>query len=667
MNSRYRVNLRLLQEAAEHAAGKENIQVQVQEYNQLLRKQIDLLNHYCTIKYEELLLEIQNVAKHIRRVTQIASEGNDLISEKELSIILLSSERQLTAAGEDVVALELCIRENFQLLIKSIINFDNIVMTSAAPWFIAQLTREGFANVNSDQLLIALSLCWEKWRLLESRDWMDKNNENAWKPPESFVRNTIKYWIRPDKVCKCKASIVRYLPYLIFGLSIKELSYILDPYEIESEKPKQEVCDSQLVSSVYFDSDKGYSYQRRIQRMEKAELIRFRWYGENAQTVHDKAIPIFVERKTHHESWSGQDSVKERFSLPQKKIYDYIRGQLDLDQWVQHLDPESKKTKNILKLGKEISKSIQQRDLQPMLRTSYLRSAFQRSDRNDIRFSLDTNLCMVDEYNPELWDKMGPVDEGEELPPKGVPSKVSDDDFDGHNPGDGRNPGGDRRAVVGNMAERGRGGKYRPWCKTDHEILSGNQVVRFPYAVLEVKLQTEQPQWVSKMLYDCGATMVYKFSKFQHGFAFLHRNMLPPDVPLPHWIEDFENRGYVQGFQLPSVGTNQLSMSQGRRGLLSGTIPGALRLRDGGMNDSFYVNTVYSRGRNVKKYDPKSIFACERTLMHYCRKALFVFAAGLAAFQKGWNASGIAAIVSGMACVIYSFLVYKTRMHKIVK
>lgn len=38
--------------------------------------------------------------------------------------------------------------------------------------------------------------------------------------------------------------------------------------------------ESQLLSSVYFDSADATSYQERIRREEGARLVRFRWYGE---------------------------------------------------------------------------------------------------------------------------------------------------------------------------------------------------------------------------------------------------------------------------------------------------------------------------------------------------------------------------------------------------
>lgn len=44
------------------------------------------------------------------------------------------------------------------------------------------------------------------------------------------------------------------------------------------------------------------------------------------------------------------------------------------------------------------------------------------------------------------------------------------------------------------------GHPFEPWCRVGEEICGKDQVVRFPYAVLEVKLRALQPPWVSNIL-----------------------------------------------------------------------------------------------------------------------------------------------------------------------
>ena len=62
--------------------------------------------------------------------------------------------------------------------------------------------------------------------------------------------------------------------------------------------------------------------------------------------------------------------------------------------------------------------------------------------------------------------------------------------------------------------------------------------MRFPYAVLEVKLSgtNDFPDWVVAMIRDCRCVQVHKFSKYQHALAFLHQDKA---IVAPHWYTHF--------------------------------------------------------------------------------------------------------------------------------
>lgn len=91
---------------------------------------------------------------------------------------------------------------------------------------------------------------------------------------------------------------------------------------------------------MYYDDDHFSQYGTRLRRDEGAQLFRVRWYVPGplrtlklvyvsphlatrfrAPTLCRYGPPkipapttnIFVERKTHHEKWTGEESVKERF------------------------------------------------------------------------------------------------------------------------------------------------------------------------------------------------------------------------------------------------------------------------------------------------------------------------------------------------------------------
>lgn len=452
------------------------------------------------------------------------------------------AEMVLECQEAEIIHLDMFVRVNYKRCIQLCHFFDETINSTVTPWVTASLRRELFTNVDLDRLLIFMSVSWEKWRIVSSRGYLGGQDEDTekWVPPESFTRQTTKYWIPPGQIVRLKLSILRHMPYLIFGCSFADLERYIDPYcafdvddhtsrnasaqylsknvakrpapsetssssasasspRLSQAVPERCVEEGQLITSIYFDSTVGYSYRQRLLRLEKAELIRFRWYGSNNG---ESSKPIFVERKTHHESWTGDSSTKERFSLPQKYIPGFMVGSLNIEQYVRDeverrrsATIQDKKYAHMLSLGKAVQQRIIEHRLQPMVRTSYQRAAFQLATSNEVRFSLDTNLCMVDEFVP--WSAKGHDDQ-------------------------------------------------RSWCRWGEEILGKDQVVRFPYGILEVKLQTANPPaWVSSILASTGAVMVYKFSKFQHGMAFLHPSFVACHG-IPHWIPEFQQRDPAQ-------------------------------------------------------------------------------------------------------------------------
>lgn len=67
--------------------------------------------------------------------------------------------------------------------------------------------------------------------------------------------------------------------------------------------------------------------------------ILYRWYGDGEPSL------CFVERKTHRESWKGEESVKERFTLKENQMVPFLTGDLTLEdastQLRQKASPDS--------------------------------------------------------------------------------------------------------------------------------------------------------------------------------------------------------------------------------------------------------------------------------------------------------------------------------------
>ncbi|KAK4954026.1 vacuolar transporter chaperone [Elasticomyces elasticus] len=247
------------------------------------------------------------------------------------------------------------------------------------------------------------------------------------------------------------------------------------------------------ISSIYYDNtDTWELYTGRLKKTEGAEAIRLRWYGGMDTDT------IFVERKTHREDWTGEKSVKARISLKEKNVNAFLAGKMTVEQVFEKMRREGKKSEteiaDLEQLAREIQYRVISRRFVPVTRSFYNRTAFQLPGDARVRISLDTELTMVREDNT-----------------------------------DGRTRAGDnwRRMDIG----------------IDYPFsqLPPEDVERFPYAVLEVKLQTQAgqlpPEWIRELTASHLVEAVPKFSKFIHGTAKLNPDRIHL---LPYWMPQMD-------------------------------------------------------------------------------------------------------------------------------
>ncbi|KAH8924095.1 SPX-domain-containing protein [Atractiella rhizophila] len=332
------------------------------------------------------------------------------------------------------------------------------------------LNKQPFYRENYDDLIIQLS---RLYNLVRTRGHPVVGDASAGASQNAFTRQTTKYWVHKDNFVELKLIILQHLPVLVFN----------------PDKPFQE-SDS-AISSIYFDNESLDLYLGRLEKNEGAEAIRLRWYGPETEKT------IFVERKTHREDWTGEKSVKARVSIKEGQVNDYLSGKLSLDATFDEMKKKGKKSEKevegMKRLAKEVQKSVAEKNLQPVMRTFYNRTAFQLPGDARVRISFDTELSLIREDN---WG-------------------------------------------------RERAGKN--WRRTDigidypFEQLPEEDIHRFPYGVLEVKLQTqlgqEPPEWVRDLVSSHLVEAVPKFSKFITGCAML----LPERVELlPFWLPQMD-------------------------------------------------------------------------------------------------------------------------------
>ena len=206
------------------------------------------------------------------------------------------------AAAADEVAQAAVRLDRFVLLsyagfVKIAKKHDRLTGLCTRPWLLSRLASGELMRARFDKVVTSLSDAYAAVRARRAGGAPDGGE--AWVPPSDFERATTKYWVAPEDVLGVKLTLVRHLPVLIFGRSA--------PLDAAQDVPS----DSSLISSVYLDSAALDVYRTRLEREEGATLIRVRWYGDAAGDSNADA-ELFVERKTHHESWTTDSSVKER-------------------------------------------------------------------------------------------------------------------------------------------------------------------------------------------------------------------------------------------------------------------------------------------------------------------------------------------------------------------
>ncbi|KAI0483194.1 SPX-domain-containing protein [Xylariaceae sp. FL0804] len=442
-----------------------------QKFISRLYNELEKVYNKTKVKESEIHRRIAVSDREVKEVVSRATErGLDEPGPSEEDFILL--EQDVSDIIADVHDLTKFVQLNYTGFYKIIKKHDKMTNWHLKPSFDVALKKKPFYNEDFDAEVVKLS---DMYNNVRTRGNPVKGDSSAGGSQGSFVRQTTKYWVHPDNVTELKLLILKHLPVLVYNPS-----------------KKFEIADSAITSIYYDNTDEWDLYEGRLKKTEGAEAIRLRWYGGMQNDT------IFVERKTHREDWTGEQSVKARFSTKEKNINAYMRGDLLPAAMFEKARKDGKRSVKAIaedeNLAREIQYSVLKKGYKPVCRSFYNRTAFQLPSDARVRISLDTELSMVREDNLDGVKRSGNnwrrMDIGIDYPFKQLP------------PGD---------------------------------------IVRFPYAVLEVKLQTqhgqEPPQWVQQLISSHLVESVPKFSKFIHGTATLFPDRIKL---LPFWMPQMD-------------------------------------------------------------------------------------------------------------------------------
>lgn len=418
-----------------------------------IEENIHAVDSYIKLKVNELRKELGKLRSEIGLSNHSIHEVN-LTPKFQNEAHEQEFTQKLEAIGEEFLRIEKFVNLNFTGFSKILKKHDRwIPHNPCKAFYMKRLLGQDWTQGRYADIIVTMSQIYSCIRQDVVPDVIKSDKQD-------FVRSTTKYWVQEDDISQVKFLILENLPV----------------YIQESEDGSN---DAQLVNSVYLDNDALELYRGRLNKSPGAIAIRFRWYG----TATPKTV--FIERKTHEDSWTGEVSVKERFIVSVEEVDSILNNEFDKTPHIERMQQKGKSDDEIEeweKLVDEVCQAINSKLLVPTIRTQYMRTAFQIPLDATVRVSIDTSLNMILE--------------------------------------------------TARVGEKG-------WFRDPKKAIPRDQITKFPHAVLEVKLalqdESAKPRWVSELLDSGLLQRVDKFSKFIHGCAVL----LKDDVQAyPYWIDD---------------------------------------------------------------------------------------------------------------------------------
>lgn len=234
------------------------------------------------VKVENFTLQqvtgIRNKLRHAEEEARLLEDSAITGTTKE-SLLQVADE-----IAQDFLRLELYVNLNFMGFHKILKKHDkHLPNNPCKQFYINRLHAQAWVRGDYSDIVVRLSNIYAALR----QDHTAAENKDA---AQSFLRSTTKYWVKTEDVSRVKYAILRHLPVFL-------------------QKTSSGESDSQFTNSVYLDNELLELYHGRLDKTPGAIALRLRWYGPEDPRV------VFVERKTHNEKWTGQVSVKERFTV----------------------------------------------------------------------------------------------------------------------------------------------------------------------------------------------------------------------------------------------------------------------------------------------------------------------------------------------------------------
>ena len=410
-----------------------------------------------------------------------------------------------------------------------------------------RLSQMPFNKEDYSPLLFRLSTMYSWARQKLEGEEAGKEAETDNRPTDEY--KALKYWVHVDNLLEVKTYLLRRLPVLV--------------YNPQSVKVVDSSQRDPTITSIYFDNSKFDLYQGKVEKDTAGASLRLRWTGQLGDEPEIVLEKKFVDEAT--------DSSDIRIQLKAKYILPFLKGEYKMEKQIKRLEEmlgaDHEDAKAFKANVEEIQSFIEEKHLEPVLRASHIRTAFQIPGDDRIRVSLDTDLAFIRE---DALD----------------PDRPCRDPDDWH------------RSDIDEL-------------KMDYPFstIKKGEISRFPFAVLEIKIKesnyTKNNAWLNDLMNSHLVKEEKRFSKFVHGVAELFEDYVNS---FPFWLSDLETdirRDPVEAYQEEqqkeakkaedelAVGSfiagSRLSASKGKAGSSPGKFPE--RRLSGVMSESLQSQT----------------------------------------------------------------------------
>lgn len=446
---------------------------------ELINVQLDKVNQFQVETYKSLRDRTSECEAKLQPVAVSANDGQKREDGKAIAGEIL---KELDNISKEVSELEKYARLNFTGFLKAAKKHDRKRGNKyrVRPILQVRLSQLPFNSEDYSPLLYRLSTMYSFARQTLSGESSRTESSADPRPRETYTAH--KFWVHPDNLLEIKTYILRRLPVLV--------------YNPQSEKIVDSSHKDPVTTSIYFDNPSFKLYSQKVDKADEAGSLRLRWSGQ----LNDKP-EINLEKKVVSKS---ADSKELRISIKEKHIQPFLKGEYKMEKQIRKLEErhgnDSEEVKTFKSNVNEIQDFLKENKLEPMLRASYTRAAFQIPGDSRIRISLDTDLALIREdaldparpcRDPEEWHRLD-IDQNElEYP---------------------------------------------------FSSIKKGEIYRFPFAILEIKVKdtkaTHNNAWLADLISSHLVKEAPQFSKFVHGVAQLFEDSVNS---FPFWLGDLES------------------------------------------------------------------------------------------------------------------------------